>query len=178
MRPRVGVRRKGTRTKRDVLYRFYEADNDILLGGTGDDILEGRLGGDRLNGGPGNDTLIGGASIERFIFNSNRPYEAEDIGRDIITDFRQDKNDLILLDKRTFTNIGSVAGEGFSIVEEFEIVSSDAEAEGATGAIIYNQNNGNLFYNSDVISDVFGEGGLFATLDNLPALENSDFMIR
>ncbi|MDJ0557375.1 MAG: choice-of-anchor Q domain-containing protein, partial [Microcoleaceae cyanobacterium MO_207.B10] len=152
--------------------------NDILIGGTGDDILEGRLGRDRLNGGPGNDTLTGGASIDRFIFNSNRPYQAEDIGRDIITDFRQDQNDLILLDKRTFTAISSVAGEGFSIAEEFEIVSSDAEAIGATGAIIYNQNNGNLFYNSDGMTNGLGEGGLFATLDNSPALESGDFMIR
>ncbi|MGB3514048.1 MAG: DUF4347 domain-containing protein [Microcoleaceae cyanobacterium] len=153
-------------------------ENDILLGGAGDDILEGRFGRDRLNGGPGNDTLTGGASIDRFIFNSNRTYQAEDIGRDIITDFRQEHNDLILLDKRTFTNIGSVAGEGFSIAEEFEIVSSDGEAAGATGVIVYNQNNGNLFYNSDGMTNGFGNGGLFATLDNSPALENSDFLIR
>ena len=56
MRPRVGVRRKGTRTKRDVLYRFYEADiyipgpffnaSDEVYGepGIGDILINNALG--------------------------------------------------------------------------------------------------------------------------------------
>ncbi|MGD1805405.1 DUF4347 domain-containing protein [Dapis sp. BLCC M126] len=151
--------------------------HDILLGGAGDDILQGRLGRDRLNGGAGNDTLTGGASKDKFIFNTNQPYQAEDIGTDTITDFRQD-SDKILLDKDTFTAINSLAGEGFSLVEEFEVVSSDAQAETAVGVIVYNQTNGNLFYNSDGVANGFGEGGLFANVTNTPALESSDFQIR
>ena len=151
--------------------------NDILLGGAGNDILEGRSGRDRLNGGAGNDTLTGGASIDRFIFNSNQPFQAEDIGTDTITDF-QEQRDKILLDRDTFTAINSLPGEGFSIVEEFEVVSSDAQAETAVGVIVYNETNGNLFYNSDGAANGFGEGGLFANVTNTPELEGSDFQIR
>ncbi len=151
--------------------------NDILLGGAGDDILQGRLGRDRLNGGAGNDTLTGGASIDRFIFNTNQPFQTEDIGTDTITDF-QEGRDKILLDKDTFTAINSLTGEGFSIVEEFEVVSSNAEARTAVGVIVYNQTNGNLFYNSNGVANGFGEGGLFANVANTPELESSDFQIR
>ncbi|MGD1716478.1 cadherin domain-containing protein [Dapis sp. BLCC M172] len=151
--------------------------NDILLGGAGDDILQGRPGRDRLNGGAGNDTLTGGASKDKFIFNTNQPFQAEDIGTDTITDFQEDR-DKILLDQNTFTAINSLAGEGFSIVEEFEVVSSDAQAETAVGVIVYNQTNGNLFYNSDGVASGFGEGGLFANVVNAPELESSDFQIR
>ncbi|OZH55060.1 hypothetical protein AFK68_06980, partial [Hydrocoleum sp. CS-953] len=151
--------------------------NDILLGGAGDDILQGRPGCDRLNGGAGNDTLTGGASKDKFIFNTNQPFQAEDIGTDTITDFQEDR-DKIWLDQNTFTAINSLAGEGFSIVEEFEVVSSDAQAETAVGVIVYNQTNGNLFYNSDGVASGFGEGGLFANVVNAPELESSDFQIR
>ncbi|NEQ41702.1 MAG: calcium-binding protein, partial [Okeania sp. SIO3I5] len=151
--------------------------NDILLGGAGNDILEGRLGSDRLNGGAGNDTLNGGASKDKFIFNSNQPFQVEDLGTDIITDFQED-SDKILLDRDTFTAINSLSGEGFSIFEEFEVVSSDAQAETAVGVIIYNETNGNLFYNSDGVANGFGGGGLFANVTNTPELESSDFQIR
>ncbi|NEQ41257.1 MAG: DUF4347 domain-containing protein [Okeania sp. SIO3I5] len=151
--------------------------NDILLGGAGNDILEGRSGRDRLNGGAGNDTLTGGASKDKFIFNTNQPFKAEDLGTDIITDF-QENRDKILLDRDTFTAINSLPGEGFSIVEEFEVVSSDAQAETVAGVIIYNQTNGNLFYNQNGVANGFGEGGLFANVTNTPELESSDFQIR
>ncbi|NEP80068.1 MAG: hypothetical protein F6K39_19025, partial [Okeania sp. SIO3B3] len=73
--------------------------NDILLGGEGDDTLEGGIGRDRLNGGPGNDQITGGGSIDRFIFNTNREFQTEDVGIDAVTDFSQTQGDIILLDQ-------------------------------------------------------------------------------
>ena len=152
--------------------------NDILLGGDGNDLLEGRLGRDRLNGNSGNDTLVGGASIDLFIFNTNEEFAREDLGEDIITDFNQVQGDRILLDKRTFSAIASDKGRGFSVDSDFETVDSNAAAAAADAVIVYNETNGNLFYNPNGSSNGFGSGGLFATLTDAPALEESDFQIR
>ena len=152
--------------------------NDILLGGTGDDTLLGGIGRDRLNGGAGNDVLTGGASIDRFIFNSNEAFEPEDFGIDEITDFSQTPGDIILLDRSSFTAINSDAGTGFSISDEFDIVSSDAAAATSDGVIVYNSNNGNLFYNPNGSAAGFGDGDQFATLTGSPSLGADDFFIR
>ncbi|MGB3510852.1 MAG: choice-of-anchor L domain-containing protein [Microcoleaceae cyanobacterium] len=152
--------------------------NDILLGGPGDDILEGGIGRDRLNGGPGNDQLTGGGSIDRFIFNSNQPFQSQDLGIDEITDFSQTPGDIILLDLTTFTAIDSDAGDGFSIAEEFATVTDDQAAATVDAVIVYNSQNGNLFYNPNGSGAGFGSGGQFATLTNTPSLEAEDFFLR
>ncbi|NET15314.1 MAG: calcium-binding protein [Okeania sp. SIO1H6] len=152
--------------------------NDILLGGTGDDTLQGGIGRDRLNGGAGNDVLTGNASIDRFIFNSNKAFEPEDFGIDEITDFSQTPGDIILLDRNSFTAINSDSGTGFSISDEFDVVNSDAAAATSDGVIVYNSNNGNLFYNPNGSASGFGDGAQFATLTGSPLLEAEDFSIR
>ncbi|NEO54826.1 MAG: calcium-binding protein [Okeania sp. SIO3B5] len=152
--------------------------NDILLGGTGDDTLLGGIGRDRLNGGAGDDVLTGGASIDRFIFNSNEAFEPEDFGIDEITDFSQTPGDIIILDRSSFTAINSAAGTGFSIPNEFDVVSSDAAAATSDGVIVYNSSNGNLFYNPNGNSPGFGSGAQFATLTGSPSLGADDFWIR
>ncbi|MGD1701596.1 S8 family serine peptidase [Dapis sp. BLCC M229] len=152
--------------------------NDILLGGAGDDILEGGTGRDRLNGGAGNDELTGDGSIDRFIFNTNEEFQTEDLGLDEITDFSQTHGDIILLDRTTFTAINSDAGTGFSIADEFATVTNDQLAETSDAVIVYNSNNGNLFYNPNGSNPGFGTGGQFATLTNTPLLEGEDFFLR
>ncbi|MGD1808772.1 S8 family serine peptidase [Dapis sp. BLCC M126] len=152
--------------------------NDILLGGTGDDILEGGIGRDRLNGGPGNDKLTGGGSIDRFIFNTNKAFQTEDLGIDEITDFSQTQGDIILLNRTTFTAINSESGTGFSIADEFAVVTDDEAAKTYDAFIVYNSNNGNLFYNPNGSAPGFDNGGQFATLTNTPLLEAEDFFIR
>lgn len=152
--------------------------NDFLSGGAGDDTLEGGIGRDRLNGNAGNDVLTGGGSIDRFIFNSNQEFQAEDFGVDEITDFSQTQGDMILLDRRSFTAINSDSGTGFSIADEFATVTDDLSAETVGAIIVYNTENGNLFYNPDGIASGFGTGGQFATLTNTPALEAEDFFVR
>ncbi|NEQ76159.1 MAG: DUF4347 domain-containing protein [Okeania sp. SIO2C9] len=151
--------------------------NDFLFGGNGNDSLVGGQGRDRFNGGTGNDTLTGGASIDRFIFNTNDEFNSDDIGIDDITDFVPGQ-DIILLDKSTFTAITSDSGTGFSVNIEFAIVTSDAEAETSEAFIIYNSNNGKLFYNANGTAAEFGSGGEFANLTNTPSISEDDFLLR
>ncbi len=152
---------------------------DILLGGEGEDTLEGGIGRDRLNGGAGNDVLTGGASIDRFIFNTNEEFKTEDVGIDTITDFsQQTQGDIILLDLDTFTAINSDSGTGFSIPSELATVTNDQEATTSDAVIVYNSENGNLFYNPNGSQTGFGTGGQFATLTNIPELEAEDFFLR
>lgn len=147
--------------------------NDHLFGGDGDDILIGGIGRDRLNGGEGNDTLTGGASIDRFIFATNDEFAPDDLGVDTITDFDLVR-DLILLDRRTFTAIESEA----SIDDVFATVTTNAAAEISEAAIVYNSNNGNLFYNANGSDSGFGSGGQFAILSNQAELSGDNFLIR
>ena len=151
--------------------------NDRLFGGNGEDSLIGGNGRDRFNGGAGDDTLIGGASIDRFIFNTNQEFTPEDVGVDTITDFVPEQ-DIILLDKTTFSAISSDSGEGFSLDIEFAIVTSDAEAESSEAFIVYNSNNGKLFYNANGTAAEFGSGGEFANLSNIASISGDDFLLR
>ncbi|MGD1805262.1 DUF4347 domain-containing protein [Dapis sp. BLCC M126] len=152
-------------------------DNDHLFGGNGNDSLIGGQGRDRFNGGSGNDTLTGGASIDRFIFNTNQEFTPEDVGVDTITDFVPGK-DIILLDKSTFTAITSDSGTGFSVNAEFDIVTSDSDAEISPAVIVYNSNNGKLFYNANGTEAEFGSGGEFANLTNIASISENDFFLR
>ena len=146
---------------------------DHLLAGSGDDTLYGGQGRDRLNGGPGDDIITGGASIDRFIFNTNRPYSQDDLGRDTIKDFDEER-DIILLDRKTFTAIQ----EEDSFDDVFDTVTSDAAASTKDAVIVYNTNNGNLFYNQNGSSADLGSGGLFVTLENPPTLDADNFYFR
>lgn len=141
---------------------------DFLFGGGGNDSLNGGSGRDRLNGGPGNDTLTGGASIDRFIFNTNRPFSQEDLGIDEITDFEVGQ-DLILLDTTTFTVLEDIA-------TEFETVTGNAAT--AEGIIVYNSDDGSLYYNPNGSAAGFGDGGQFATLTGAPDISAEDFSVR
>ncbi|MDY6804075.1 MAG: hypothetical protein SXA11_09745 [Cyanobacteriota bacterium] len=83
-----------------------------------------------------------------------------------------------MLDKSTFQAFKSQPGNGFNIVAEFEVVGSDIAATKSDAFIVYNENNGKLFYNPNGSNNGFGSGGVFASLNNTPELENSDFIIR
>jgi Ca2+-binding RTX toxin-like protein len=151
--------------------------NDCLNGGIGDDTLLGGSGGDRLLGGAGNDYLTGNTGTDQFIFNSGRTFARSDLGVDRITDFSVTDGDKIILNRRTFTTISSQAGTGFSVLGEFRRVTSDTAARNSSADIIYNVNNGKLFYNPDGATVGFGSGGVFAILTNLPNLQANNFLL-
>lgn len=154
------------------------AGADNLSGGAGSDRLHGGPGGDTLIGGAGGDTLIGGAGGDRFVFNTGKKFRRGDLGKDTIVDFDSTESDEILLDKSTFKALKSQPGSGFNIVAEFGVVKSDRAAQKSDAFIVYNENNGKLFYNPNGSKNGFGSGGLFATLNNSPELEGGDFLIR
>ena len=112
--------------------------NDILLGGNGKDRLIGGGGSDRLIGEGGNDTLTGGGGADSFVFDSDRRYRPKDLGTDTITDFVVGE-DKILLSDATFTTILSEAG---TVLQEFEVVSSNAAARSSSAIIVYNEETG------------------------------------
>lgn len=154
--------------------------NDRFFGGDGNDTLEGGIGRDRINGGAGDDQLTGGASKDLFIFNTNEVFDTEDVGVDTITDFDLAR-DLILLDKTTFAALQSDAGsqpfsddgvKGFSIDTEFEVVDTEDAVATSDAFIIYETENGGLYYNGD------GEAVQFATLTDAPTLEADNFFLR
>ncbi|NET45751.1 DUF4347 domain-containing protein [Okeania sp. SIO2B3] len=149
---------------------FGGRDNDFVDGGFGNDSISGDLGSDTLIGGQGIDTLSGGNDADIFEL-------AVGEGLDIIIDFVPGQ-DIILLDKTTFSAITSDSGTGFSVDAEFAIVTSDSDAETSEAVIVYNSNNGKLFYNANGTAAEFGSGGEFANLTNTPSISENDFLLR
>jgi Ca2+-binding RTX toxin-like protein len=185
--PLRGINQRGT-ANNDTLRGTI--GNDTLSGLAGNDILNGDFGGDRLVGNTGNDqllgsfgddTLIGGDGGDRFIFDINQRFNLNlglSMGNDRITDFTPSQLDKIVLDKTTFTSLQSVAGRGFSVAQEWRVATTDTAAANSVGEIVYNSSNGKLFYNPNGATAGFGQGGLFATLTNIPVLSSSDFIMR
>jgi Ca2+-binding RTX toxin-like protein len=151
--------------------------NNTLNGGDGNDTLIGGGGNDILIGGAGNDVLTGGGNNDLFLYNTNTAFRSGAVGIDRITDFVKG-SDKIVLDKTTFTALQSLAATGFSIGNEFAVVSSDAAAQASAAKIVYNQGTGSLFYNQNGASAGFGSGAQFATLTSNPLLAASDFIIQ
>lgn len=83
----------------------------------------------------------------------------------------------IILGKSVFPSLNSAVGNGFSIPNEFAIVSSNAAAATSTAEIVYNSGNCSLFHNSNGSVSSFGDDGQFATLTGAPTLAASDFGI-
>lgn len=139
---------------------------DTLIGGKNKDILDG---------GDGNDILVGGAETDRFLYSTISKFSSTAVGIDTIKDFAQDK---IVLDKTTFAALKSGVGDGFSVVNEFAVVNSDAAAATSNALITYNQGTGHLFYNENGVAAGFGTGAQFASLTNLPTLNSGNFVIQ
>lgn len=166
---------------------------DTLLGGDGDDTLIGGSGRDKLNGGKGNDRLIGGSGADtlsgdagddvliggtrpdRFIYDTSRSFSSEDIGVDQLLNFDVG-TDKIVLSLTTFTALSSTS-DGKLKADEFEAVADDNLAATSDAFITYSTGTGNLFYNQNGAGDGFGDGAQFATLEAIPGLTATDFVI-
>ncbi|MEL7009813.1 MAG: calcium-binding protein [Cyanobacteria bacterium J06588_4] len=155
---------------------YAQAESDRIFGNDGDDLLSGDQGNDFIYGGTGNDTLVGGSGSDRFVYNTNRSFRADSIGRDTIKDF-DDGDNRIILDKSTFDVIDSQAGLGFSRSSEFAVVSQDSLVASSDAFILYSMSTGNLFYNQNGAASGLGSGSLFATLQDAPAISAGDFQI-
>ena len=122
---------------KDVLNGGSVADN--LIGGTGADTISGGGGNDTIVGGAGADSLTGGGGSDRFVFNNALE------GIDTITDFdpTATTGDLFNVSSSGFATIG---GLGTLAATRFTI---GAFATTASQRFIYNNSNGNLWFDSD-----------------------------
>jgi len=139
---------------------------DTFFTGDGNDRLIGGAGSDTLEGGGGHDTLTGGAGRDQFRF-ADAPLANLNLER--ITDFTPNVDKLVL-DDHSFAGLGK---DGVLASSKFHL---GAAAAHAGDRIIYNPDNGFLFYDPD------GKGGTdeihFATLAPHLALHNSDFLVE
>jgi Ca2+-binding RTX toxin-like protein len=150
------------------------ADN-VILGGQGVTTIDGGAGNDTINSGIFNDTLTGGAGNDIFQFGEDFNWKASTIlYTDTITDFDVEK-DRIVLNTSDFKNLKP----GFT----FEVASNVAGLDLLKSQVIYCTENGGLYYNPNQGKKgfasfarvggtfVYDDGGLFAVLENKPALE-------
>lgn len=137
------------------------------IAGTGNKLLNklvGNAGNNSLNGSIGNDTLTGGDGNDIFVFNSKLNGKSN---VDAITDFSSGA-DSIELDHSIFKKL-SVSTQLDSV---FHIGS---KAENTTDLIVYNNTNGNLYYDADGSGK--GTAVLFATLTGAPTISASDIYL-
>jgi FG-GAP-like repeat/RTX calcium-binding nonapeptide repeat (4 copies) len=136
--------------------------------------IKGGSGDDKIAGNAQNNLLFGGAGRDTFAFGSIINSTLAKIGVDTIQDFTA-AEDKIQLSKSTFKVLNTV---GILAAANFTTVTDDAAAATATGAIVYNSTNGNLFYNSNGATAGFGTtGGQFANLTPTATLTNSLFEV-
>ncbi len=136
--------------------------NDMLWGNDDNDTLSGDAGDDRLCGDRGNDLLTGGTGRDIFVYEN---FDPRTLGRDTITDFDAGV-DKIELRTNIFTEL---ANKNWSLA----IVNSNQAARNSTAQIIYNQTDGNLFYNDAGDAPIVN----FANLASKPVLAATDFPV-
>ena len=125
---------------------------DTIFGGAGVDTLDGKAGADHLHGGLGLDVLTGGADADTFHIKWGE-------GADKITDFVSG-TDEIELDLAP------------GMANPLSIISGSAPANaGANAALLYDTDDGRLFYDSGP-----GVAVQIATLTNVPgSVQLTDF---
>src|SRR5262249_53688124 len=119
----------------------------------------------RLHGGNGLDTLTGGGGRDQFFFDTSI---GPAFGIDRITDFTSGVDKIILAD----AIFGRAGPDGPLAAAHFHVGPAAADA---SDRIIYNANNGFLFYDPDGIGAA--PQVHFATLAPHLGLQSSDFLI-
>lgn len=156
------------------------ADN-VILGGQGVTTINGGAGNDTINSGTFNDTLTGGEGADVFQFGEDFNWNASTITYiDTVTDFDVTQ-DRIVLNISDFKSLKP----GFT----FEVVSKVLDIDLLRSQIIYCSENGGLYYNPNLgkkgfagfsrvkSTFLYDDGGLFAVLENKPALERKHIWI-
>jgi Ca2+-binding RTX toxin-like protein len=115
-----------------------EGGNDRVYGSSGDDNIHGGGGNDRLHGGWGKDLLRGGEGEDAFVFYSTPTRTNIETVRDFSV-----ADDILWLDNKVFTALGS-AGR----LKSSAFWTGD-EAHDATDRVIYDRNEGVLYYDRD-----------------------------
>lgn len=136
------------------------------VGSAGADTLHGGAGNDLLDGGLGNDMLTGAVGEDSFRFST----ELGSSNVDHIRDFNV-ANDTFILDNRIFTAVGVEGVLSFGAFYK----SSAGTAQDSNDRIIYDTNDGKLFYDADGSGQ--GAAIQFARLDVNLDLAADDFYI-
>ena len=137
------------------------AGNDNLQGGFGNDVLNGDAGDDLLITGFGNDIATGGEGNDLFRFS-----RIED-GADEITDFTIGEDTL----QFRANNFGGLA-TGNLDSSRFVLGTTASDSD---DRFIYNQNNGNLFFDLDGVGG--DEQVLIVVLSNQVNIDENDINI-
>jgi len=136
-----------------------------IFGGSGHDIIVAGKGGVQMHVGVGNNTLTGGPGADHFIFDSGLGGQVERI-----TNFKRGA-DKIVLSAADFAGIGPIGHK--LAAADFHV---GAGAHTPSQHIIYNANNGFLYYDPD------GKGPAaqvhFATLAAHLSLSHADFLVE
>lgn len=141
--------------------------SDRITGGSCDDVLVGNDGDNILTGGGGRDRFVfstgyaGDPVIESFPL---------DFGISTITDFVRGE-DVIVLDRATFTFLQSAPGAGLSEPTDFAAVDTDDAVGNEDAVIVYSRESGTLFYADDAGATAF------AVLAGSPLLTAFDLVI-
>lgn len=152
--------------------------NDQVGGGNGRDIVYGDAGNDYITGGSvggfeaaflddgADDVLYGGAGRDIFAFSVVRD-PGTPLGVDTIKDF----------DTKSFDSINITIND--QVGRSVGIVANDNLAALRSEHIVYSQSTGHVFYNQNGSDAGFGEGGLFANVENanggIPQLTAASF---
>jgi hypothetical protein len=142
---------------------------NILMGGAGNDFLNGGAGKDRLHGGLGADKLDGGTQADIFVFDTN--WKTKGNADRIVNYAREDS---IYLEDKYFK-----VGPKGSITKPKKMAAkhfyAGTKAHDADDRIIYNKNEGALYYDPD------GNGAkkavLFATIENRLKIDHHEFFV-
>lgn len=143
--------------------------NTVIIGTKARDKLTGTSNGEVLAGGRGKNILEGGEGPDGFFFNQPRGFGKSQA--DKITDFNPDDGDSILLDQEVFDLSKKIK------LKSFESKKRIKKAAKRKTDFVYNKNNGSLYYNENGKQNGWGDGGLFAKLEDAPALEKDDFTV-
>lgn len=144
------------------------AGNDRLYGGAGNDAIDGGLGNDFIDSGAGNDRLAGRAGADVFRF-ASAPSSTTNV--DTIVDFVV-KDDTIQLENLVMRGLGSKTG---TLQSAFFWKSTSGLAHDANDRVIYDTDNGYLFYDSN--GTAAGGRVLLAHLSPRLALTAADFIV-
>ena len=94
---------------------------------------------------------------------------------DLITDLEVNTDKIVL--SQTSFNVLTPNIDSSINPDEFELVASDELAALSNAFITYSTDTGNLFYNQNGSETGLGQGAQFATLQDIPTLSATDFLI-
>jgi len=151
----------------DNISTYYSTTlRNTVDGGLGNDTIKLGSGNDTIYGGAGNDTITTGSGADVVVLNSL-------VGYDSVLDFSisQDK---FQLDSTIFESLVDL--QGVLSVDNISFGANTTVANDENDFIIYNQTNGNIFYDADGSGSVYA-AILIADITNNLALNNTQFVV-